>query len=216
MNKGFIIGLIFGGAAGAGTMYLVLKKRSDERIEEEIKKFKADQKKRCKKAPTASQGASEEPKEVLADRKNRTTTRSSLDVEQPKVEKKDYHKISENYMKPNPDVPPVNDPVETEHPEDDGPDFEIIAGNEVSGIDPDQVTYLIWDPEENVLQDEYGELVENREYLVGDILDTMLEESKNNGLTTPLESTIYIRNNKIDAIYEIETVADPDAGIIND
>lgn len=211
----FIGGMLVGGGVGAGITYLVLRRRIDERIEEEVNRFKMDYKKSHKQAENTSEGHSEEAKKPLEKSSRRTKT--SLDGETPEVERKDYHKISENYMKPSPKVEPEEaDPAESEHPEDDGPDFEFISADEINGLDPEQITYLIWDTEENILQDEYGELIENREYLVGDLLDILLKEHEENGVTTPLESIHYIRNNKIEQVYEIETVVDPDAGIVND
>ena len=214
----FTIGLIFGGAAGAGITYMALKRSVDARIEAEVEEYKRTHESRQKAFQGVTEASEDDFKDVEPlEKPSKTRTKTSLDEGTPEdVPVTDYHKISENYMKPKIDVPEGTDPAEAESPEDDAPIFEFISADEFNQIDADKVTYLIWDPDENILQDEYGELIENREYLVGDLLDSLLAAHGENGLTQPLESAVYIRNNQIDAVYEIETVAEPNSGLAND
>lgn len=224
MKSGIIfgIGLLVGGGIGTGVTYMVLKSRVDARVEEEVNRFKQDQKKRRKRAESASEGHSEGSEDGKEEKKpekpSGKRTKTSLDDGPVHVERTDYHKISENYMKKVPEIDSDGvDKAEKEHPEDDSPDFEFISTDEVNKADPEEITYLIWDPDEDVLVDEYGDKIEQRELLVGDLLSSVLEEQKQVGIGSQTSSTYYIRNNKIGQIYEVETTVDGlDAGLVND
>lgn len=221
-GAGFTIGLIFGASAGAGITYIALKSRVDARVEEEVTKFKREDAKRRKRAERASQGHSEGSEEPKSGKKiekpSGRRTKTSLDEGSGHVDKTDYKKISENYMKKVPETGTDGvDKAESEHPEDDSPDFEFISTDEVNNTNPEEITYLIWDPNEDILQDEYGEIVENRELLVGDLLESVISEHKNAVSGAQISMTYYIRNNKIGQIFEVETTVDGfDAGLVND
>lgn len=212
-----IIGAISGGIVGYIAGVKLSEARTDAKIEAEVEKYKQDVKRRNGASERVRTGIREDIGYKEQMDMPKTISSTSLDAGKVAIEKTDYHKIGEQYMKPSPEKLFGNeDPAENEHPEDDSPDYEVISGDEIDNIEPELITYLLWDPESNILKDEFGDEIEDRELLVGSILDDILASNGSGSLSEHIEPTIFIANHKINAYYEVDVVSGDGAEPVND
>lgn len=211
--KGTVIfagGAVIGSVVGILGTYFAIKKRFDERLEAEIAAFKESYT-ATPKYPhfdeiSGVEGPEEDSESTLGHKES-----SSIDDGPTKTEKIAYHKMAENYRKPivEPEeedeededaemVGPGDDAASTDDPVADG-DISIITVEQYEDDNHHEKTNLIYFVENNTLCDEFNEEIEDRELLVGDILE---------GLHPEEEGIIYVRNNKAYVDYEIDIIMD--------
>lgn len=209
MNKGLIavLSLLAGAAAGSGVTYLVMKRQCDKEIEEKIAEYKASHgSERLSKRVKDLTGGEDKPD--VHDPLNKA--HSSLEGGPVTLDnhRTNYAAMAKNYHKSAEDLL-----AEMESPEDDEPEieeidpsarppFEILSPEEYNSDSESSVTELLWYLGDDDLRDEYGEVIEERERLVGDSLSRII----NDNIEPDSEGLVFVRNNDLGVIYSIEAI----------
>lgn len=211
MNKGiiFALGSLVGAASGIVGTYIYMKRLVDQRIQEEVEAYKASY--GARPLPHFDEISGVVDPDDIPDLVQAPTERhkSSIGDKPTKIDKVAYHKLAANYSKTIPDDEkeeaelaeaehPIDDVVASEDNVADG-DISIITVEQYEDDNHHEKTNLIWFVENNVICDEFNEEVEDRELLLGDVLDGMKPEE---------ECILYVRNNKAYVDYEIDIVFD--------
>lgn len=214
MNRGLIFagGALIGAAAGCVGTYFYMKKLVDKQVSDEVEAFKAsyDGHKRPHFEELDTGGITTVEQEMSEQRVLRH--KSSIDNGPVKIKKKAYHKIAASYAKPSDILDEEEEEMPNEElnaaPEEDlaatvdtvpDGDISIITVEQFEDDNHHEKTSLIWFTENNVITDEFNAEVEDRELLLGDVLD---------GLKPSEEGFIYVRNNKAYVDYEIDVIFD--------
>ena len=93
---------------------------------------------------------------------------------------------------------------ESEHPMDGSEEgVVIITSEEFEGDETFDDAYLSWYVADDVLIDQFGEIVENHSELCGDVLSDLRDEFKD----LDEDRVMYIRNNDLGINYEVDIIA---------
>lgn len=220
MNKAMIFaaGSLVGAVAGASICYFVTKKRTEARINEEIEKFKSEYKS-LKAFPHFEENS--ESNVNPPDKRPDLTTHSSIEGGPVKVERVAYNKVAANYKKGD-DIlensasddekamagkTPEDILSEAEHPVDaDEEGVVIITKEQFEEDDEFDDVYLSWYAGNNVLIDQYDDVIEDARPLVGDILNELYTEISQ--VEDVSDGLVFIRNNDTGINYEIDVIMD--------
>lgn len=197
----FGLGLLIGGAVGAGIMHTVEKDKMNERINQEVQKYKNDISKTIpgvkSKAPVKDPLTSPLDPSLHA--------HSSIDGGPVSLDnsRTNYASMAPNYKKSMDDIL-----AESESPSDDDPaekvyPIRIISPEEYNANSECDTTDLIWYPDSDLLVDEYEEEVEERFRLIGNCLDDLLTRDS---IPVDQDGLVYIINEDINIIYAVAVI----------
>ena len=195
----FVVGL----AAGAFGSYIWCKKKFERDLEQEIAEFKKEY--RLVHVDFGQESASVEPEKKNYKESNGIPENVRERVE---IDQTAYHRVKAPYMKPEiVDMDFGVDPGETaedvlakaEHPEDGTEEDHVLIS--IDEFMSDMTEYdkegLIWYLGDNVVTDQYGDVVDNVDYLLGEVLDAVDTNGAEDG------SSIFVRNRVLNVDYEI-------------
>jgi hypothetical protein len=209
MNKGLIASLSFvcGAVSGGIGVYIYMKKWADEKIATEIGRFKAEYRggviakweNKKKEASESAENGEKAPSYIM---------KTSIDggpVEHSNIE---YHKMSASYRKSEADL------AAFEHPEDDNPvenadekaKYEYITVEQYEDDEEFDKHEFVWYLLDDVIVDEFGEEVEDRDILTGNLLGEGFRDELFNEPDGMMN--VYVRNNSVNVDYCVEIERD--------
>lgn len=219
MTKGGIAALygMCGLLSGFGVSYFIMKRRSDRMIQREIEKFKWEWTEAKKKYEESDEDEVVDPDYIPINKKKLEEHRmkSTLDGGRVNVPHTDYHKMSAIYRKSEADISKneeeaLNASPEEEEPTEGGDIFFISAEEYEDNPIGDRIE-MDWYIIDDVLLDNYGEEVEDRDRLFGELLgENMIKAIKNEP-----SDVIFIRNTVVKCDYCINIDDEEPYALIN-